>query len=91
MKVTKPIYYSDWHRHWYRLADAFQSRWAVIAPTRLGRFVVLLGKTLGLLWLIAVHIVKWLVIAMLVIGPMVCFVAGKFALSPGSMANKSRR
>jgi hypothetical protein len=67
--VRRPVFYRPIERHWYRLADFAQTRWARFAETRTCRF---------LLWLVPRLI--WLFVRLLIIAGAVMVAVGGIIL-----------
>lgn len=65
----KPIYYSDWQRHWYRLLDYVQPRWQRFRWSRTGRFIIwTLSKIVWLAIKLGARLVMFLASAICVVG-----------------------
>jgi len=85
---TRPIRYSDWQRHWYRLLDYVQGTWLRFSTSRWGRWtVIFLVRTLWVLLRMAVILAG----AVLVVGFGVLFVFLSTCLGSSSFSKAASR
>lgn len=88
VRENKPVMYSDWHRHWYRVADFVQTVWHRFADSRTGRLAIWFVSRV--LWA-TVKVLGWLMVAAVVVGAGVTFMVLSMALGNGKLMNSGRR